>query len=85
MLSDNDKKLYEKNNMVLPSVDEHGEDSWENPASSRLLKENPNNWRMEGNLLIADTPNGRLVQILPTNIILKGTDKKGLPIFGKIE
>lgn len=44
----------------------------------------PNDWRLEGNKLIGHTEFGPLVQYVPTDVILTGTDSKGLPIFKKI-
>ena len=44
----------------------------------------PTNWRQEGNLLKADTEMGELVQVLPTDRILTGTNDQGLPILKRI-
>lgn len=45
----------------------------------------PNTWRLEGNKLIGETEMGPLVQFIPTDYILTGTDDKGLPILKKID
>ncbi len=47
----------------------------------RLL---PLSWTLEGNLLKGQTEQGLLVQRIPTDYILVGTDAKGLPIFKKV-
>lgn len=44
----------------------------------------PNKWRMEGNLLIAETENGTHAQTIDPSYILVGTDDKQMPIFRKI-
>ena len=68
----------------LPTRDSHGSDSPDNPISSQLTKLQPRNYRQEGNKLIADTDFGELVNFLPTNLILTGTDKAGLPTFKQV-
>lgn len=42
------------------------------------------NWRMEGNVLYADTEFGPLVQTMPTDVICHGTDAQGMPILTRI-
>ncbi len=42
------------------------------------------NWRMKGNMLIADTDEGELAQTIPTDYICTGTDENGLPILKKV-
>lgn len=44
----------------------------------------PNSWKLEGNKLIGETEFGPLVQFIPTDYILTGTDDKGLPVLKKI-
>lgn len=68
-----------------PEVSSHTEDSWENPLSNQLTREIPTNWRMEGNKLIGDTPNGQIVHFMPVDVLLVGTDKSGKPIFEKLK
>lgn len=53
------------------------------------IKENmkqlkPNSWKLEGNKLIGETEYGPLVQFIPTDRVLTGTDDNGLPIFKQI-
>lgn len=67
----------------LPTRDAH---VTEDEVQSELGKKvQPTNWRMQGNKLMADVPGGVMVQYLPTDYILKGTDETGLPILVKIE
>ena len=51
-------------------------------ANMKKLK--PKTWILRGNQLEGMTEVGKLVQTIPTDYILKGTDEKGLPIFEKI-
>ena len=44
----------------------------------------PNSWKLEGNKLIGETEYGPLVQFIPTDRVLTGTDDNGLPIFKQI-
>ena len=67
-----------------PSHDVHGADSPEHPISENLKGVNPRNWRQEGNQLIADTDMGPLVQTIPVDYLLEGTDDHGLPKFRKV-
>ncbi len=82
----NDKELafFDRHGKKRPEHLAHGEDTWENPASARLEKMQLSNWKLEGNKLTCDTPNGPLVQFIPTDRIMKGTDSNGYPIFEKI-
>lgn len=42
-------------------------------------------WRQEGNKLIGESDVGRVVNPIPTNMMLKGTDDKGMPILVKLD
>ena len=53
--------------------------------SKKLKPLKPHSWRLEGNKLIAKTDVGELVNYIPTNYILVGTDKQGLPKFEEIK
>lgn len=73
--------MYERWGKQPPTHDPHGTD--------KDIKENmkplrPTKWRQEGNKLIGDTEMGRVVQFVPTDMILQGTDEKGLPILKKV-
>jgi hypothetical protein len=67
-----------------PSHDAHGTDSLEKPISEQLRSVKPRNWRQQGNQLIADTDWGPLVQTIPVDYLLDGTDERGLPKFKKV-
>lgn len=71
-------------NVPLPTRESHGSDSYDNPASSRLVKAQPTNWRLVGNELTADTQFGKLVRIIPSDYIMTGVGKDNLPILKKI-
>lgn len=69
-------------NQPRPSHEEHDiRDTAEHPLSEQLKSGNARNWRMEGNLLHCDTDFGPMMQVMPTHLILTGTDEKGLPTF----
>jgi hypothetical protein len=51
---------------------------------ANLKRAQCSNWRLEGNVLYADTDFGPLVQTIPTNYICRGTDSEGLPILAKL-
>ncbi len=53
--------------------------------SSALKQLRPHTWRLEGNQLRGMTDMGELVQTIPTDYILTGTDDNGLPIFKKVD
>lgn len=63
----------------LPSRDAHvkdGQQQWEKPHLT--------NWRLEGNILKADSNLGTHGWSLPTDYILDGTDESGLPMLRKL-
>lgn len=51
---------------------------------SQLIPMRATSWRMEGNMLIAETNHGVLAQAIPTDYICFGMDDQGLPILKKI-
>lgn len=65
-----------------PSAQAHGT---EEDVANNLKPLKPHSWTLEGNKLIGQTDQGRLVQFIPTNYICKGSDDKGLPILEKID
>lgn len=75
-------KDFQKWNKPLPTHDEHGtiEDIFE--KAERLL---PNSWWLEGNILKGHTKLGLIAQTIPTNYILVGTDKDGMPNFKNLD
>lgn len=74
-------KEFKEWGVPLPTREVHGTSA---DIRSNMEKAHCTNWRMEGNKLIADTQFGPLVQFLPTDMICRGTDDKGLPILEKI-
>lgn len=62
---------------TFPHVTE--EEIWAN-----MKRLQPTSWTLEGNILIGMTEQGRLVQRIPTDYILEGTDEQGLPMFKKV-
>lgn len=83
MLSERELEWYDRHGKQRPIHAAHGEDTWENPASARLERLQCTNWRLQGNKLTCDTNNGPLVQFIPTNYILDGSEN-GMPKFRKI-
>jgi hypothetical protein len=84
MYNDKELKDFDYWKIPRPAHDSHGTDSLENPISGNLKSVNPRNWRQQGNLLKADTDMGELVQTIPMDYLLDGTDEKGLPRFKKV-
>jgi hypothetical protein len=75
-----DSDFYSKHNIAPPEAIAHGtEDELE------FVQLKPNSWRLEGNKLIGDTEMGELVNLIPPNYILTGTDDEGTPIFKKLD
>lgn len=73
---------FERNGLKPPEHVSH--DLTPDDISKKVERPTLTNWRQEGNCLIADTDFGPLVNHIPTNKLLVGTDKEGLPIFRDI-
>ena len=73
--------FYRKHGKEPPKHFEHGS---EEDIKANMVPLKPKEWRMEGNLLIAETEHGVHAQTIPTDYILAGTDNDGLPIFRKV-
>lgn len=84
MFSEKELSFYDRHGKQRPIHADHGEDTWEHPASERLERLQCTNWQLEGNKLTCDTNNGKLVQYIPPNYILDGTEN-GLPRLKKID
>lgn len=71
---------FKRMGVAPPSTDVHGtpEEIRANLKQARTF-----NWRLEGNLLTADTDFGPLAQTIPTDMILVG-EEGGLPVFRKL-
>ena len=79
--SSDELEMYQRWGVAPPSHDTHG--SFEE-IQENLVKAEATSWRLEGNKLIAETNHGPVIQFIPTDYILTGTDKKGLPIFKRV-
>lgn len=81
MLNDNEREMYERWGKNPPTHIPHGEpDDIEKNLKAPITRE----WRQEGNTLLCKTDLGEIAQIIPTDMMLVGTDKKGLPILKKM-
>lgn len=66
----------------LPSRDIHVKDE---DIVKNLQPANPRNWRLEGNVLKADTDFGSYAHQIPTDYIMDGVDDNNLPILRKLD
>ncbi len=73
--------FYKKHGKAPPKHFEHGT---EQEIRENMVRLRPGSWRLEGNQLIGQTELGTLVQTVPTDVILTGTDDDGRPIFKKV-
>lgn len=73
---------YARNNLKPPETIDHN--LTPDDIGERVQRAVIKSWRQEGNHLIADTDIGEVVNVLPTNLILTGTDKNNLPTFKKL-
>jgi hypothetical protein len=74
--------FYNKLKLPVPEAISHGT---EEDVSKRLVKLEAKSWRLEGNKLIAETEMGPVVNLIPTDYIMRGIDSNGLPILDKIK
>jgi|GEM_PF-4212980 len=81
MLDDKTIKDFNDWDLPPPSTVTHGNDADIQLMMKKLI---PNSWHLEGNLLVGETSMGTIAQTIPTDVILVGTDPKGLPIFRHI-
>lgn len=82
---DKELKFFERHQLQPPTHEEHGVvDTWEHPLSDRLIKGNPRNWHLEGNMLSCQTDFGPLSQTIPADHILIGEDENHLPILKRL-
>jgi hypothetical protein len=73
---------FDRNNVARPHHQDHMnvED-----ISKHLKKLKTHSWKLEGNLLTAQTDMGKLSQTIPPNYILTGEDSDGMPILKRID
>jgi len=78
-----DEDFLRKLGAPAPQVETHGT---ETDIENNLRQVLPFKWQLSGNQLIGETHEGhRLVQSIPTDRVLVGTDTEGMPIFKKIK
>lgn len=82
MYNEKELKLYEKLGIKAPESISHGTDLKDFNELARKLK--PYSWKLTGNQLRGMTDMGELVQTIPSDRILVGTDEQGMPIFQKV-
>lgn len=82
MWSEAQLKWYDKVNKARPTHIPHGTSA--DDIHKHMKKLQPSKWRQEGNRLIGETEAGTIVQFIPTDVQLKGTDEQGLPILERI-
>lgn len=73
--------FYRKHGKAPPKHWEHGT---EQEIRENMVRLRPGSWRLEGNQLIGQTELGTLVQTVPSDVILVGTDDDGLPMFKRV-
>lgn len=76
-----DSDFWRKYKMQVPETIPHGTTE---DISEKMEKMMPNSWRLEGNRLIGETKMGELINIIPTDYILVGSEN-GLPVFRKVD
>lgn len=80
-MDQNQNKWFEKVGKTPPSHQPHGTPE---DIAKRVERLMPNSWTLKGNELRGMTSMGELVQRIPPDFILTGTDEEGLPIFKKV-
>jgi len=73
--------FYRKHGKEPPKHIPHGT---EDDIKDSMVMLKPTRWWQEGNELKGETELGITTTFLPTDTLLVGTDKEGLPIFKKI-
>lgn len=80
--NENYLKWFDKHGKDRPKHQPHGT---EEEIERSIIKLMPSKWKQEGNQLIGEVADGtRVVQTIPTNYLLTGTDDGGLPTFKKL-
>jgi hypothetical protein len=72
---------YNKMDVKPPDSVTHGTDE---DIRSKLKPTKMWGWKLEGNRLSCNTDMGKLVQSIPTNMILVGETPEGMPILQKM-
>lgn len=79
--SERELSQFDRWDKPRPNTATHGT---EEDVSRNMDKLVPTKWTQEGNHLIGHVGDTRVVSILPTDMLLKGTDTSGLPILEKL-
>ena len=79
-----DEKTIKEFNSWGKEPPKHYPHGTEEDIADKMERLMPNEWRLEGNVLIGKTKYGTLAQNIPPNYILVGTRDNGLPKFKKI-
>lgn len=79
--SKDELEMYRRWGAEPPSHDEHGTIE---EIREKMVKAEATAWVQHGNELIAMTNHGPVTQLIPTDYIMTGVDKKGLPTFKKV-
>lgn len=82
MFSEKILKWYDKHGQPRPNHFPHGK---EDDVREKMQRLEVKKWKQEGNKLIGETASGQVVNLLPTDVMLVGTDDDNRPILEKIE
>ena len=83
MWNSKELEFYDRHNKQRPSHIQHGVSP--DNINEHMRKLQPRSWKLHGNVLTGMTDMGPLVQTIPTDYILTGTDDEGLPVFTKVK
>ncbi len=64
-----------------PTREQHGSEA---SVSENLVPLKLTNWRLEGNMLMADSSLGTYGHRIPSDLIMTGLNEDGLPILRKV-
>lgn len=81
MYSEKELTQFDRWEKSRPKSDTHGS---EEDISRHMVRLMPTKWEQQGNQLIGYVGDTRVVNIIPTNMLLQGTDEQGLPILKKV-
>lgn len=85
MHNEKELKWFDRHKVDRPKSFSHDvKDTPEHPLSEQIPRLKLSNWRIQGNMLIADTEHGEFAQRISPEFICMGTDEAGLPILKKV-
>ena len=82
MFDEKELRQYDRWGKARPTSDPHGTPE---EIRANMKRAVTSNWRLEGNVLHADSDFGPIVQTIDPGYICKGTDDEGLPILVKLD